>query len=188
MFANNYGLFQSRSSNDVKDFVENLISDHPDFQPLFEQGIDVINDEQINQLTRKFDELYPHENLTNVIEKYKSLVAIVPKPCNVNVYDPQSKKFYNPNITTSIKKTKCDFNLAEFLMNEQEEHRCINLNFDTNDDEYYNLQDLPFDEKKKNNAAAENSLNQIAKFALILNNTKELPFQLLAVRGEEQLK
>lgn len=188
MFENTCRLFQSQSSDDIKSFVENLINEYPDFQPLFEQGIHVIDHSQIIALKTKFNEIYPNHNLDNVIEDYKSLSTIVPKPCNVNIYDPQSKKFYNPNITTSIKKTKCDFNLAEFLMNEQEEHRCINLNFDTNADEYYNLQDLPFDEKKKSNAAAENSLNQIAKFALILNNAKDLPFQILAVRGEENIK
>ena len=188
MLQGSNNLFRCETLEDINDFVQRIISENPDFKLLFEEGIDIIHEDEIENLKRKFSELYPQENLIDIINKYKiQATPIVPKPCNVNIYDPQKGKFYNPNITTSTKKTKSDFNLADFLINEQEEQKCVNLNFDTDQDDYFDLQDVPYDEKKKSNIATENSLIQIAKLALILNNTKEIPFTMLAVRGEEPI-
>lgn len=178
-------IYRIETREEAVDFVDRLVADYPDFQAFFGDGRQTLSEEQLGEIRNKFAEMYPNYNLDDLYEKYKAVP--VPDPCNVNVYDPQTKKFYNPNITTSTKRTKpIDFNLADFLIKEQENHRCYNIHFENDPEELFDLHDLPFEEKKKSNSATESSLHQIAKLTLILNDLKEmLPFQMLAVRGEE---
>lgn len=178
-------LYRTEAQTDVSQLVENLCSQHPEFNSMFGNGIEILNVEQKTELYNKFKELYPNESLDDIIQKHQSCQD----PCtNVEIFDAQTKKIYNPTISNSTKRNKpMDFNLADFLIKEQEEHRCINIHFDETQDEYFDLQNLSFEEKKKCDSATENSLHQIAKIALILNDSKELPYQVLAVRGEDRI-
>lgn len=179
-------LYRTETQQDVLELVENLCTQKTEFHAMFRNGVETLDSEQKAELYNTFRELYPNESLDDIIQKYKTYHQ---EPCeNADIYDPQTKKIYNPTISNSTKRNKPrDFNLADFLIKEQEEHRCVNIHFDELQDEYYDLQNLSFEEKKKCDSATENSLHQIAKIALILNDSKELPFQILAVRGEDKI-
>lgn len=181
-------------SDNVREDVNTLCTDHPEFLMLFSNESNLITEEKKRELYDTFSNLYPDISLDNLIDKYKKVeiddfCLPTENPChNVNIYDPQTKKFYNPNIATATKRTKpLDFNLADFLIQEQEQQKCFNLHFDVDRDDYFDLQDLTFEEKKKNDSATENSLKQVAKMALILNDFKDFPFDMLSVRGEERI-
>lgn len=187
MLSNFNNLYRVESSQEVLDFVERLCTEHQEFHTVFGDGMETLLPDQKEELYTKFRELYPHESLDEIISKYKNIS--VPDPCvDADIWDPQTKKIYNPTISKSTKRSKPnDFNLADFLIKEQEENRCINIHFDETQEEYYDLQNLSFEEKKKCDSATENSLHQIAKIALILNDFKELPYQVLAVRADERI-
>ncbi|GFU55170.1 baculo_p74_N domain-containing protein [Nephila pilipes] len=176
-----------REENDTDDVIENLCRNDAIFRKIFSRTNVTLTPAEKEEIEIKFKTLYPNEDLDEIVKKFNENLEVSQfDECNNKIYDPQAKKFYNPNVLSPIQRPKAEqFNVVDFLREEQQRQRMLFLNFDTEQEIYL---DVPYEEKKKNDIIIDYSLKSIAKLALILNQQrKDIPYTILEVHSEKYI-
>ncbi|GFX47227.1 baculo_p74_N domain-containing protein [Trichonephila clavipes] len=181
-----------REDNNVNDIVNNLCSNDSIFQKIFSRTNTTLTPAEREEIEVKFKNIYPNEDLDEILKKFLENSDIsqfdecndIPQfdECSNKIYDPQAKKFYNPKVLSPIQRSKTEqFNVVDFLREEQQRQRMLFLNFDTEQEIYL---DVPYEEKKKNDIIIDYAIKSIAKLALILNQQrKDIPYTILEVHN-----
>ncbi|GBM91810.1 hypothetical protein AVEN_15692-1 [Araneus ventricosus] len=161
--------------------------------------------EERNEIECLYKDIYPNEEIYQLLGKHEIMNSDPPiennddinmcasqtqnykEECNVNIYDPQTKKYYNPRVLSPLQRSKPEeFNVINFLREEQQRQRMIYLNFDTEQEIYL---EVPYEEKKKSDIIIDYSLKCIAKLALILNQQrKDIPYTILEIQSEKYIQ
>ncbi|GFQ81314.1 baculo_p74_N domain-containing protein [Trichonephila clavata] len=176
-----------REENTVDYIVENLCMNDAIFRKIFSKTNITLTPAEREEIEVKFKNMYPDKDLDEILKKFNEN-SDIPQfdECSDKIYDPQSKKFYNPKVLSPIQRPKTEqFNVVDFLREEQQRQRMFFLNFDTEQEIYL---DVPYEEKKKNDIIIDYSLKSIAKLALILNQQrKDIPYSILEVHSEKYI-
>lgn len=147
--------------------------------PLFAKLIrdkDMLTPDEIQSVERDFKERFPHKDFNSFLADHD--IFLDDLCLNVPIFDTKLKKTYTTNILNPIRRSKIEsFNMQEFLTESIQNNQLCYLNFDPSPD----LEDFFEDSTPQTNLARE-SLKDIAKIALFLNQQKkDLPYVILEI-------
>lgn len=166
--------------NDMDEIIKELIESDNIFLRIFCFTNNTPDD--YREAANKLKQYYPQYD-------FQTLLAHVGKEHENNItedihkidkiYDPEKKKYYNPSIVAATKKPKEDvFNMIKFLNESISNNQCVPLSFETeNNDEDYD--DYERDIFQQGHVIVEYSIRSIARLCLVVNNLRELPYNIL---------
>lgn len=187
--------------NLVNLIAQRLCREYPNyFSQYFAEFVEPLNipSEIQNEAIKIFTNLYPTYNFDELVKAYRGFkvrCALNESPeierpqsqiCTSAIFDPQHRKYIRPNIQPPNKKRRLkeEYDPIKFLADQEKNFEGITLNFDMDLEE--ELAYLSFENDRKKNIVADNSIRKTVKLAAILNNACSYP--ILDFHGSQNIK